>query len=104
METPSVPSSITRRAGGIALFLLFASLLSDRAKAAAGDPRPRDPLLRGPADLDLRLRPTSPCRGKAADGGDLGCRLTPQMSEMIKLALDLRRRGVIDLAPLALAQ
>jgi len=46
-------------------------------------------------EFDFRLRSVSPCRGKASDGGDIGCRLTPQMREMLKLAYALRRRGVI---------
>jgi len=38
---------------------------------------------------------TGPCRGKASDGGDLGCRFTPEMLEMLKKALELRRKGII---------
>ena len=34
----------------------------------------------------------SPCRGKASDGGELGLRYTP---EMRKIALNLRRQGII---------
>jgi len=34
-------------------------------------------------------------RGKASDGGDIGCRYTPEMLEMLRLALELRRKGVI---------
>ena len=48
-----------------------------------------------PKNFDYRLMPTSPCRGKASDGGDIGVRYTPQMIEMLTLALELRRRGII---------
>jgi hypothetical protein len=54
-----------------------------------------DPQFRDPANLDYRLAPTSPCIGKASDGGDLGCRYTPEMIELCKLALELRRKGII---------
>lgn len=54
-----------------------------------------DPQWVDPANFDYRLRPTSPCRGKASDGSDVGCRYTPQMIEMLKLAFDLRRRGIL---------
>ena len=42
-----------------------------------------------------RLKPTSPCRGKASDGGDVGVRYTPEMIEVIKKALELRKKGII---------
>jgi hypothetical protein len=54
-----------------------------------------DPEFLDPARLDFRLGPKSPCRGKASDGGDLGVRYSPEMLEMLKLALELRARGVI---------
>ena len=34
-------------------------------------------------------------RDKASDGGDIGCRYTPQMIEMCKIALELRAKGII---------
>jgi serine/threonine protein kinase len=54
-----------------------------------------NPMFRDPANLDYRLMPGSPCIGKASDGGDLGCRYTPEMIELISVALELRRRGII---------
>jgi len=53
------------------------------------------PDFRDPANLDYRLQPGSPCIGKASDGGDIGCRFTPEMIELCKVALDLRRRGIL---------
>jgi len=50
---------------------------------------------RDPANLDYRLMPGSPCIGKASDGGDIGCRYTPEMIDLCKVALELRRRGII---------
>ncbi len=54
-----------------------------------------DPQFADPRSLDFRLKPTSPCRGKASDGGDLGATYTPEMLEMIKAAFALRQQGVI---------
>jgi len=48
-----------------------------------------------PKNLDYRLMPTSPCTGKASDGGDVGCRYTPEMIEMCKIALELRAKGIV---------
>ena len=53
------------------------------------------PQFADPKNLDYRLMPISPCRGKASDGGDLGCRYTPEMIEILRVALELRRRGII---------
>jgi len=55
-----------------------------------------NPRFRAPADLDFSLLPNSPCAKKASDGGDLGCRYTPEIAELCKQALDLRKRGVIN--------
>ncbi|MBL7223945.1 MAG: hypothetical protein ISS72_08830, partial [Candidatus Brocadiae bacterium] len=44
---------------------------------------------------DYRLKPTSPCRKRASDGGDIGCQFTPEMLEMLKLAHELRKKGII---------
>ena len=54
-----------------------------------------DPQLRAPEIPDFRLKPTSPRRKRASDGGDIGCRFTPEMLEMLKLAHELRRKGII---------
>jgi hypothetical protein len=40
-------------------------------------------------------KPTGPCRKKASDGGDIGCRFTPEMMEMLEKALELRKKGII---------
>ncbi len=55
-----------------------------------------DPQFLDPANLDYRLAETSPCKGKASDGGDIGCRYTPEMMEMCQIALKLRAQGIID--------
>jgi len=55
----------------------------------------RDPQFRDPKRFDYRLKPSSPCRGKARDGGDIGCRYTPEMIEMLKLAFEMRKKGFI---------
>jgi hypothetical protein len=47
------------------------------------------------AEFDLRLGPKSACRGKAADGGDLGARLSAETLEVLRVAAELRKRGVI---------
>jgi hypothetical protein len=54
-----------------------------------------NPQFVNPANLDYRLMPTSPCIGKASDGGDLGVRYTPEMIEIIQKALELRAQGII---------
>jgi hypothetical protein len=54
-----------------------------------------NPMFVDPKNLDYRLMPNSPCCGRASDGGDVGCRFTPKMIEMCKVALELRRRGII---------
>jgi len=54
-----------------------------------------DPQFRDPDNLDYRLKPTSPCRKKASDGGDIGCRFTPEMIELLEKALELRKKGII---------
>jgi hypothetical protein len=53
------------------------------------------PMFVNPAGLDYRLMPNSPCRGKASDGGDTGCRYTPEMTKMLQKALQLRAQGII---------
>ena len=35
------------------------------------------------------------CRKKASDGGDIGCRYTPEMMEVLEKALELRKKGII---------
>lgn len=54
-----------------------------------------NPQFVNPELYDHRLMPTSPCRGKASDGGDLGVRYTPEMVEILKVALALRQQGLI---------
>ncbi|MFH1265290.1 MAG: hypothetical protein ABIK89_06140 [Planctomycetota bacterium] len=41
------------------------------------------------------LGPTRPCVRKASDGGDIGCRYTPEMLDMCEKALELRAKGMI---------
>ena len=56
----------------------------------------KNPQFRDPKNFDYRLKPTSPCRKKASDGGDVGCRYTPEMIEMMKKAQELRKKGIIN--------
>jgi hypothetical protein len=53
------------------------------------------PMFANPQMLDFRLLPNSPCTGKASDGGDIGCRYTPEMAELCRIALELRAKGII---------
>jgi hypothetical protein len=48
-----------------------------------------------PKMLDYRWTHDSPYSGKASDGGDIGCRYTPEMIEMVQKALELRAQGII---------
>jgi len=48
-----------------------------------------------PDNLDYRRLPTIARIGKASDGGDIGCRYTPEMIEMCQKALELRAKGII---------
>ena len=66
----------------------------DFAKAGEGCFKVR-PHFIDPKNFDYRLMPSSPCIGKASDGGDVGVRYTPEMIEILKVALDLRARGII---------
>lgn len=68
--------------------VLFENELPDRPKVAPVR-------FREPANLDFRLVPGSPGTGMASDGGDIGCRYTPEMLEMCRIALELRARGMI---------
>ncbi len=54
-----------------------------------------DPQFVNEKGFDLRLMPTSLCRGKATDGGDLGVRYTPEMLEILQKAFELREQGII---------
>ena len=48
-----------------------------------------------PKNLDYRIAAGSPCRGRASDGGDVGCRYTSKMIAILKAAFELRRREII---------
>jgi len=45
--------------------------------------------------FDYRLRPNSPGRNAASDRGELGCRFSAAMLDLLKLALDLRSKGTL---------
>ncbi len=46
-------------------------------------------------NLNYSLKPKSPCRGKASDGGNLGFHYTPELIELMKEAIRLRDKGVV---------
>jgi hypothetical protein len=48
-----------------------------------------------PSSLDCRLQPDSQCKGKASDGGDLGCRYTPEVLDLARHACELRARNIL---------
>jgi len=52
-------------------------------------------MFRDPANLDYRLRPGSPCIGKASEVGDIGCRHTPKLIELCQKAIELRRQAIL---------
>ena len=54
------------------------------------------PLFHDLADLDFSLLPNSPGVKQASDGGDLGCRYTPELTELRKQAVELRKQKVIS--------
>jgi len=54
-----------------------------------------DPQFVDPERHDYRLKPTSPCRGRASDRGDIGATYTPKMLELLHTARELRKRGII---------
>jgi hypothetical protein len=76
------------------LIIFPSAEIGDEARAGkncfAADPRFVDA-----KHLDCRLMPGSPCRGRASGGGDLGFRYTRETVEMLKLANDLRAKGII---------
>jgi len=55
-----------------------------------------NPQFNNPASHDYRLMPKSPCRGKASDGTDVGCRYTPEMLQMLELAVKLSAAGAFE--------
>ncbi len=54
-----------------------------------------NPMFVNRKNFDYRLMPDSPCRKAASDGGDLGCRFTPEMIEILNVAFELRKRFII---------
>jgi hypothetical protein len=55
-----------------------------------------DPQFADPKNLDFRFLPTSPCLHRAADGQDLGVRWTREMLALLRQAVTLRQRGLIQ--------
>jgi serine/threonine protein kinase/tetratricopeptide (TPR) repeat protein len=72
------------------------AFIASRVPAGSENSFAAIPQFPNPNMLDYSLAPTSPCKGKASDGGDLGVRYTPEMIEMCQIALKLRAQGVID--------
>jgi hypothetical protein len=55
----------------------------------------KKPGFANPQKFDFRLTRSSPCRKRASDKGDMGCRYTPGMLEMLKLAMEMRSKGLV---------
>ena len=55
----------------------------------------KDPQFRDPKEFDYSLKLGSPCRKKASNGGDMGFRQTPAMLEILKKAMELRKKEII---------
>jgi serine/threonine protein kinase len=53
------------------------------------------PRFRDAMDFDFSLLPNSPGAKKASDGGDVGCRYTPEMVELCEQAVELRKQIAI---------
>ena len=54
-----------------------------------------DPMFVHPEHFDYRFRSGSPCIGRPSDGGDIGCRYTPEMTELCNVVLELRRKRIL---------
>jgi len=63
-------------------------------EAAGGSPPHPLPPLRKRRGGGDGLKPALRTK-KASDGGDIGCRYTPEMLEILEKALELRRKGII---------
>ncbi len=66
------------------------------AKPGEGCFSVKTPQFANTKNFDYRLKRTSSCRNKASDGGNIGCRYTPKMLSMLKLAHELRKKGIIE--------
>ena len=71
------------------IFLSPSNLARRRRRRAGARRRTR------PGQQGRGQQAKSPCRGKAADGGDLGFHYTPELIELMREAFKLRDRGVI---------
>jgi len=103
MEPSSVRDCIVRRVEwppGMQISIEYCDVFGEEPFKGGGKPGKRcfskEPQFVDPATSDYRLKRTSPCRKRASDGGDLGCRYTPEMVEVVRKALELRRKGIIE--------
>ena len=69
--------------------------LASKAKAEKNGCFTADPQFVDEKNLNYSLKPKSPCRGKASDGGNLGFHYTPELIELMKEAIRLRDKGVV---------
>lgn len=77
----------------------FCNLVNKKATAGSAKPDKTcfsvDPKFRNPANFDYRLKPSSLCRRKGEGGKGVGCTYTPEMIQILRKALELRRNRLI---------
>nr|MBC8373823.1 hypothetical protein [Planctomycetota bacterium] len=77
----------------------FCNMLNKKPVAGSAKPDKTcfsiDPQFRNPAKYDYNLKPSSPCRRKGDGGKGVGCVYTPEMIQILKKALQLRKDKIL---------